>query len=86
MLERKVDGEKEPWRGLRDKLVELCDRHKMRKQMAWLKELAKLHGLRPERVIAVWELKGLPDVTTADGKAVIEKAVENISSGGGSPS
>lgn len=76
MLEPIKDGEMEPYKGLREKLVELCRIHRLGKQMAIMKELAREIGVRKEKVIAAWELMGCPDVTTEEGCNIVKQQVK----------
>lgn len=79
MLEPRRAGEPEPWAGLRESLVELCRAGRSRKidrQMQWLRKTAVQYGLPDETIIGIWELKGLPDLTTGEGREVVLRSIE----------
>jgi len=79
MLEPRRAGEPEPWAGLRESLVELCRAGRSRKidrQMQWLKMTAVKYSLPDDVVIGIWELKGLPDLTTGEGREIVLRSIE----------
>ena len=44
--------------------------------MQWLRKTAVQYGLPDETIIGIWELKGLPDLTTGEGREIVLRSIE----------
>lgn len=68
-MQRHIKGESKDCADVRRKIMTICDWQHFCKQIKWLKNLAEANTDESLKIIAIWEMNGCIDVTTATGKA-----------------